>query len=148
MTDSGLLDRLGSGKYLLVTTHRKDGRTVPTPVWVVRDGDTLGVWTVADSGKVKRIRNRAEVLVAPCDVRGNRTGEDVPARAEIGPPELAGHYRELLKRKYGIIGRMTLLGSRLRRGADGTVAIRITLDAGAGEGAGEDAAEQGAPRMP
>ena len=145
MTDSDLLlDQFGSGKYLLVTTYRKDGRTVPTPVWVVRDGGTLGVWTVAGSGKVKRIRNRAEVLVAPCDVRGKRTGEDVPARAEIGPPELAGHYRELLKRKYGIIGRMTLLGSKLRRGADGTVAIRITLDGGSSGGT----AEQGTPRMP
>ncbi|MFC1440421.1 PPOX class F420-dependent oxidoreductase [Streptacidiphilus sp. N1-10] len=147
MTDSVLLDRLGSGKYLLVTTYRKDGRTVPTPVWVVRDGDTLGVWTVADSGKVKRIRNRGEVLVAPCDVRGNRTGEDVAAKAEVGPAELAGHYRELLKRKYGLVGRMTLLGSRLRRGAEGTVAIRITLDDGDSGGdsgvAGEGAAEQG-----
>ncbi|WP_042399232.1 PPOX class F420-dependent oxidoreductase [Streptacidiphilus carbonis] len=129
MTDSAAatLDRLGSGKYLLVTTYRKDGRTVPTPVWTVRDGDTLGVWTVATSGKVKRIRNRADVLVAPCDVRGNRSGEDVPARAEIGPGELAGHYRELLKRKYGLMGRLTLLGSRLRRGNEGTVAIRVTL---------------------
>jgi PPOX class probable F420-dependent enzyme len=138
MTDSSTLDRLGSGKYLLVTTYRKDGRTVPTPVWTVRDGDALGVWTVADSGKVKRIRNRAEVLVAPCDVRGNRSGEDVPARAEILPHEQTGHYRDLLKRKYGLLGRATLLGSRLRRGAEGTVAIRITLQGTAGEGAAEE----------
>ncbi len=121
------LDLLGSGKYLLVTTHRKDGRTVPTPVWTVRDGDALGIWTVADSGKVKRIRNRGDVLVAPCDVRGNRSGEDVPGFAEILPAEQTDRYRDLLKRKYGLVGRLTLLGSRLRRGATGTVAIRITL---------------------
>jgi PPOX class probable F420-dependent enzyme len=61
-------------------------------------------------------------------VRGNRSGEDVPARAEILSHEQTEHYRDLLKRKYGLMGRVTLLGSRLRRGAEGTVAIRITLD--------------------
>ena len=121
------LDSLGAGKYLLVTTFRKDGRTVPTPVWVVRDGDALGVWTVADSGKVKRIRNRGDVLLAPCDVRGNRRGEDVPGLAVVVAPEEAERYRELLCRKYGLMGRITILGSRLRRGRDGTVGLRITL---------------------
>ena len=121
------LERLASGKYLLITTFRRDGRSVPTPVWVVRDGDYLGVWTVADSGKVKRIRNRADVLVSACDVRGNASGEQAPGRAEILTTEQTAHYRELLARKYGLLGRITLLGSRIRRGKDGTVGIRITL---------------------
>jgi PPOX class probable F420-dependent enzyme len=121
------LARLGSGKYLLVTTHRKDGRTVPTPVWVVREGDALVTTTVADSGKVKRIRNRADVLVAPCDIRGNRTGEDVLARAELVDAQLTEHYQDLIRRKYGLVGRLISLGSRLRRGRQGTVGLRITL---------------------
>lgn len=127
MADDTTLDALGAGKYLLVTTYRKNGTTVPTPVWVVRDGDALGVWTVADSWKVKRIRNRADVLVGPCDVRGNPTGGSVPARAEILDAAGSAAYRRLIARKYGILGRLTLLGSRLRRGADGTIGIRITL---------------------
>ncbi|MER5636242.1 PPOX class F420-dependent oxidoreductase [Kitasatospora sp. NPDC002227] len=126
MTQSPL-QSLGAGEYLLVTTFRKDGTAVPTPVWVVPDGDALGIWTVADSWKVKRIRNRPDVLVGPCDVRGRPTGESVPATAEICGPETRAAYRRLLQRKYGLIGRLTLLGSRLRRGEDGTVAIRITL---------------------
>ncbi|MEU6806847.1 PPOX class F420-dependent oxidoreductase [Streptomyces neyagawaensis] len=121
------LDALGAGKYLLITTYRKNGTAVPTPVWVVRDGDALGVWTVADSWKVKRIRNRADVVVGPCDVRGNPTGESVPARAEILDAAGSAAYRRLIARKYGILGRLTLLGSRLRRGTDGTVGIRVTL---------------------
>ncbi|MFK0150857.1 PPOX class F420-dependent oxidoreductase [Streptomyces sp. NPDC090499] len=121
------LDRLGSGKYLLVTSYRKDGTPVPTPVWVVRDGDALGVWTVADSFKVKRIRRRADVTVGPCDLRGNPTGDRVRATAEITDAATAARYRGLIARKYGITGRLTLLGSRLRRGADGTVGIRVTL---------------------
>ncbi|MER6072532.1 PPOX class F420-dependent oxidoreductase [Streptomyces sp. NPDC001852] len=125
--DDSRLDRLGSGKYLLVTSHRRNGTTVATPVWVVRDGDTLGVWTAADSFKVKRIRRRADVLVGPCDLRGNPTGDQVPATAEITDAATTARYRDLIARKYGIVGRLTLFGSRLRRGLDGTVGIRVTL---------------------
>ncbi|MFE5753663.1 PPOX class F420-dependent oxidoreductase [Streptomyces massasporeus] len=125
--DDRTLDELGAGKYLLVTSYRKNGTPVATPVWVVRDGDALGVWTPADSWKVKRIRNRADVLVGPCDLRGNPTGDQVPATAEICDAATSGRYRQLIGRKYGLTGRLTLLGSRLRRGVDGTVGIRITL---------------------
>jgi PPOX class probable F420-dependent enzyme len=118
---------LGAGKYLLVTSYRRNGTPVATPVWVVRDGEVLGVWTSADSWKVKRIRNRADVLVGPCDLRGNPTGDQVPARAEICDGATTARYRKLIARKYGLTGRLTLLGSRLRRGVDGTVGIRITL---------------------
>ncbi|MEU0970273.1 PPOX class F420-dependent oxidoreductase [Streptomyces sp. NPDC005917] len=121
------IDRLGAGKYLLVTSYRKDGTPVPTPVWVVRDGDTLGVWTAADTWKVKRIRRRADVRVGPCDLRGRPTGDPVQATAEIADAATTARYRELIVRKYGITGRLTLLGSRLRRGLDGTVGIRVTL---------------------
>jgi PPOX class probable F420-dependent enzyme len=127
MVEDSPLERLASGKYLLVTTFRRDGRAVPTPVWVVRDGDSLGVWTVAGSGKVKRIRNRADVLVSACDVRGNPSGEQFPGRAEILDAEQTQHYRGLLVGKYGLFARLGLLGSRLRRGRNGTVAIRIIL---------------------
>jgi PPOX class probable F420-dependent enzyme len=127
MIEDSASARLAAGKYLLVTTYRRDGRTVPTPVWVVRDGEALGAWTAADSGKVKRIRNRADVLVGPCDLRGNPTGEQVPAHAEILGPEETERYRSLVARKYGLMGRLTLFGSRLRRGREGTVGVRITL---------------------
>ncbi|MEV6838415.1 PPOX class F420-dependent oxidoreductase [Streptomyces sp. NPDC051133] len=125
--DGTRLDRLGSGKYLLVTSHRRNGTPVATPVWVVRDGDTLGVWTAADSGKVKRIRRSPDILAGPCDVRGTPTGDQRPATAEIADAATTARYRELIARKYGIVGRLTLLGSRLRRGLDGTVGIRVTL---------------------
>ncbi|MEV5149505.1 PPOX class F420-dependent oxidoreductase [Streptomyces sp. NPDC052727] len=125
--DDTRLDRLGSGTYLLVTSYRKNGTPVATPVWVVRDGGTLGVWTAADSWKVKRIRRRPDVLVGPCDARGNPTGDQVPATAEVADPATTAHYRSLIARKYGLLGRLTLLGSRLRRGLDGTVGIRVTL---------------------
>ncbi|GGN46118.1 hypothetical protein GCM10011578_098710 [Streptomyces fuscichromogenes] len=77
--DDASLDRLGTGKYLLVTSYRRNGTPVATPVWVVRDGDALGVWTAADSWKVKRIRAHADVLAR---VRP-------PARLVAQPPSVA-----------------------------------------------------------
>lgn len=124
--DDTSLDRLGAGTYLLLTSYRKNGTGVATPVWVVRDGDGLGVWTAADSWKVKRIRARADVLVGPCDLRGRPTGEQIPATAEICDEATSVRYRKLIARKYGILGRLSLLGSRLRRGVHGTVGIRVT----------------------
>ncbi|MFI9646413.1 PPOX class F420-dependent oxidoreductase [Streptomyces sp. NPDC052040] len=130
--DATSLERLGTGKYLLITSYRKNGTAVATPVWVVPDGDALGIWTTADSWKVKRIRARSEVLVGPCDLRGNPTGDQVPATAEICDRATSDRYRALIARKYGVIGRLTLLGSRVRRGTEGTVGIRVTPRADGG----------------
>ncbi|MEH0842504.1 PPOX class F420-dependent oxidoreductase [Micromonospora sp. CPCC 205711] len=121
------LDRLAAEKYVLLTTFRKDGRAVPTPVWAVRDGDTLAVWTAADSGKVKRIRRDGAVTVAPCDVRGRPHGGAVPGHAVLTGPEESRRVRDLIKRKYRLLGRLSLLGSRLRRGERGTIGIRVSL---------------------
>lgn len=121
------LDRLAAEKYILLTTFRKDGRAVPTPVWAVRDGEALAAWTVADSGKVKRIRRDGAVTVAPCDIRGRPHGEAVSGHATICDPAGTRRVRELLKQKYRMVGRLSLLGSRLRRGEGGTVGIRVTL---------------------
>ncbi|MGC0334782.1 PPOX class probable F420-dependent enzyme [Streptomyces sp. SAI-170] len=122
------LEQLGAGKYMLVTSYRKNGTPVATPVWVVRDGDTLGVRTPADSWKVKRIRARGDILVGPCDLRGNPTGEQVPATAEITDESTGARYRKLIARKYGILGRLMILQSRLQ-GKDSTLGIRVRLTA-------------------
>jgi uncharacterized protein len=122
------LDTVGAARYALVTSYRRDGRGVPTPVWVVRDGDAVAVWTPTDAGKVKRIRRDPRVLVGPCDFRGHPAGVQVPGRATILDDEGTSRVRRLLAQKYGLIARLTLWGSRLRRGRNGTVGIRITLD--------------------
>ena len=121
------LDALGESQYVLVTTYRKDGRTVPTPVWVVRDGDALAIWTPTQSGKVKRIRRRPVVLVGQCDFRGNLSGDQVPGIATVLGADATDRVRGLLKKKYGLMGWLTVSGSRVRRGRLGTVAIRIAL---------------------
>ncbi|MYV98972.1 PPOX class F420-dependent oxidoreductase [Streptomyces sp. SID3343] len=123
------LDRLSAGKYVLLTTFRRDGRAVGTAVWVVRDGDALGAWTARDSGKVKRLRNSGRVTVAQCDARGNARGAAVAGHAELLDEAGTERYRGLIRRKFGVLGRLTLLGSRLRRGTGATIGIRIELTA-------------------
>ncbi|WP_418959925.1 PPOX class F420-dependent oxidoreductase [Streptomyces tritici] len=63
-------DELRRARYVSLTTYRKDGTPVATPVWFAVDGEELYVWTNADSWKVKRLRRDPRVVVAPCDVRG------------------------------------------------------------------------------
>lgn len=128
MTDTpSRVEQLGDEQYLLVTTFRRDGTPVPTPVWAVREDDALLVWTVGDSGKVKRIRRDGSVTVAPCNVRGVAKGDPVPARATLLGVEGGRAVRDLIKRKYGLRGRLFVWMSVRRRGADATVGIRITL---------------------
>ncbi|WP_408991538.1 PPOX class F420-dependent oxidoreductase [Streptomyces sp. 1268] len=121
------VERLAAFRYVLLTTFRRDGRAVPTPVWVMRDGDCLAVWSAADAGKVKRIRNSGRVTVAPSGWRGTPKGESVPGVAELCADRDAVHYLDLMKRKYGLVARVGLLGSRLKGSGRRTVGIRIRL---------------------
>ncbi|MFD9081079.1 PPOX class F420-dependent oxidoreductase [Streptomyces erythrochromogenes] len=96
------LQELGSARYVSLTTFRKDGTPVATPVWAVADGGELYVWTRSDSWKVKRIRNDGRVTVAACDVRG-RTEEGTPViegRARLLDEEGLRRVRKLMSRKY------------------------------------------------
>ncbi|MFD1813707.1 PPOX class F420-dependent oxidoreductase [Rhodococcus gannanensis] len=119
-------DEVAAAKYVLLTTFRKDGTPVPTPLWAAVEGDRLLMWTVTESWKVKRIRRDARVTVAPCDARGKVKGDAVEARAEI--LDLAGsdRARDAIAKRYGVLGWLTMKGSLLRRGRTGTVGLAIS----------------------
>lgn len=90
-------------KNINLTTFRKSGEEVPTPVWYVVLEDKLYVRTEAGSGKVKRIRNNGRVQLAPSTVRGKTVGPTTEAEARVlgpGEEDLAGKAMELLGRKY------------------------------------------------
>src|ERR1700756_1284089 len=92
-------------KYLNIETFRKNGQGVRTPVWFAGEleddaPEKLYVYSTADSGKAKRIRNNARVRVAPSDARGKLLGEWVEARAEIVTGTNAEHGMQLLNKKY------------------------------------------------
>jgi PPOX class probable F420-dependent enzyme len=126
-----MITELGQGQYLLLTTFRKDGTPVPTPVWVVT-GENDGViyaWTPVDSGKVKRIRRSGDVEIGPCDLRGNPKGPSVKARARLLDDDTSDGVRSRIVKKYGFMGWLTMTGSKLRRGRTGTIGIEITASA-------------------
>ena len=71
------------GRFLSVTSFKRDGTGVATPVWAVSDGDRLFAFTDLNSAKIKRIRRNPRILVAPCRVNGKLREAPVPARAEV-----------------------------------------------------------------
>lgn len=89
---------LPHSEYVSLTTFRRTGAPVPTPVWAAPDGDSLVVWTRAAAGKVKRLRHTSRVTVAPSDIRGRVLGPAVDAEAELLPRAEA---RAALRRAYG-----------------------------------------------
>lgn len=87
---------LGNAHFVALTTFRRSGEPVSTPVWVARDGRELLVLTPRDSGKVRRLRADPRVELAPCSrfgavepgavvVRGTASvvDDDAPARRAV-----------------------------------------------------------------
>jgi hypothetical protein len=93
-----------SSQYVLLTTFRKDGSAVGSPVWAATESERLFVWTETDSFKVKRIRHNSEVLVQPCTHGGSPRGTAFRGHAELLDEAGTAHVRNLLARKYGVVG--------------------------------------------
>jgi len=120
-------ERLAAEKYLLLTTFRKSGTPVPTPVWAAGNGGELLVWSDRSAGKVKRIRNNPEVTVQACDFRGGKThGPVVSGRARLLDDAGTERARTVIAREYGIVGQVTMFFSRMR-GRSKTIGLAITL---------------------
>jgi uncharacterized protein len=90
------------GKYLSLTSFRRDGTGVATPVWFVEAGGRLLVETDAGSYKVRRIRRDPRVTIAPCTATGRLRGTPVPAWAELLPDAEVARVERLMARKYRV----------------------------------------------
>ncbi|MCF6388541.1 PPOX class F420-dependent oxidoreductase [Mycobacterium sp. MBM] len=111
--------------YVLLTTFTKDGRAKPTAVWAVPEGDRLLVLTQAGSWKVKRIRNTPRVTVAACDRRGTPKSESVEAVAAILDQDALRRTYDGIGSRYGLIGKVFTLFSKLRGGMKNNVALEL-----------------------
>ncbi|MGH3431706.1 MAG: PPOX class F420-dependent oxidoreductase [Thermocrispum sp.] len=127
------MEQLREEKYVLLTTYRKNGKAVATPLWFATDPENDGkvyVWTPRDSGKVKRVRAGSRVEVVACDFSGKTThGDPFTGTAELLDEAGTERVRRLLMRKYGLVGFLTVYGSILRGGRKRTLAIEITPSA-------------------
>ncbi|MEE3853330.1 PPOX class F420-dependent oxidoreductase [Gordonia sp. LSe1-13] len=126
MSDGAPFGEATDATYVQLTTFRKDGTPKPSPIWAAMDGDRMVVWTETDSWKVKRLRRDSRVLVQACDARGKKTrGEVVEGTGEVLDAAGTERVRELIRRKYGLLGKVIVTASTWRRGKDGTIGISI-----------------------
>lgn len=102
-----MLDQLEGKQFINLETYRRDGRAVRTPVWFVREGNAAYVWTQADSGKAKRVRNNGKVKVAPCERDGAVIGAWSSAMArEMRDDASVQKVQGMMRKKYGLMMRM------------------------------------------
>ena len=96
------LGQFAKAKYLNLETFRKTGVGVRTPVWFAQDDGRplFYIYSEADAGKVKRIRNNPKVRIAPSNFLGELRGAWVEARARICEGDEAQHGQQLLRKKY------------------------------------------------
>jgi len=109
---------IANEKYVSLSTRKKNGDLVATPVWIAALPDgALGFTTDLTSAKVKRIRNFADVTLQPCNARGalKEGTEPVAATAtvltgaDITPVEVA------IKAKYRVMASLIGVGYAIGR---------------------------------
>ncbi|MEU6079297.1 PPOX class F420-dependent oxidoreductase [Streptomyces sp. NPDC047108] len=92
---------------VLLTTRKRDGTTVGTPVHIAVEGDHAYIRTFGKAGKAKRMRNFPDVEIAPSTRRGKPTGPALKAHVRLleqGSEENA-HAAGLIERKYPVVQR-------------------------------------------
>ena len=122
------LDAFVGRKYALVTTFKRDGTPIPTPVWFGVANGKLYFRSEADLGKLKRIRHDSHVRVAPCTVRGRPLGPTTEADARVLRPGEADVAEAALSANYGR-GRKVYEGAGDRMGIE-TAYVEVTPRAG------------------
>ena len=125
------LDAQFPGKYLSLTSFKRDGTGVATPMWFVIDNQRLIVRTDPQSFKAKRIRRNPSVMIAPCAANGRPRSDPVPGRVEVLPDSELDRAEPLMARKYRI-DRVLILPiyralRRLRGTAIGTDEITLAI---------------------
>ena len=97
-----VVDEIGRSRYVSLTTYRKDGTGVATPVWHALHNGELFLVSEAEAWKVKRIRNNSDVLITVCNFRGSIAPGAPSAKGTARLPDAAGTEtgRTLLARKY------------------------------------------------
>ena len=106
----------GDSRYVALTTYRRDGRSVTTPVWMVPLEGKIYVFTAEGTGKAKRVRATGRVRFAPCSMNGRVIlGEWREGSGRVVDDEaLRDRALAALQRKYGWQLSVALLVYRLR----------------------------------
>jgi len=111
----GALEPFARQRTILLTSYRRNGTPVATPVNVVVMGGRGFFRTYDRAGKAKRLRNNPRVLIAPSTFRGQPTGPSIEASVRRVEGDDATVSARLLARKHPILqGIIVPLGHRVR----------------------------------
>lgn len=100
-TTTRAFDSIKDEEFISLTTFRRNGVGVPTPVWfAVRDG-RIYVQTLEGAGKIKRVQATGKVEVAPSDARGNIHGVTFVGTGRVLERAEAAHAESVIQAKYG-----------------------------------------------
>lgn len=110
------LSSLKDTKTILLTTYRRDGTPVDTPVSIAFDGDRAFFRSYDKAWKTKRLRRNPQVKVAPATVRGRPTGPAIEARATLLDGDQARAAARALARRHRVLqGLAVPMAHRLAR---------------------------------
>lgn len=118
-------------EYLLLSTQKRDGSWVDTPVWFAQsefnNKPCFYLFSEGKAGKVKRIRNFSVVKIQTCTLLGKPTGEFEDATATLlGKKDETIAHNALIK-QYGLKMRLLDLGSWIARKKNKRTFIRINF---------------------
>jgi hypothetical protein len=116
---AGYFAPIAKTKYIQLTTFRRDGTPVATPVHIAAepdDGDVAYFRTWDTTGKAKRLRHTPAVLVAPSTFRGQPLGSAIRAEAHLLDREVSQHAARLLASKHPILHGRLIPWYHRRRG--------------------------------
>ena len=103
VVESYAFANLDREKYMSLTTFRKTGEAVITPVWFAESKGTIYVGTGVNAGKLKRIRHTELVALAACTMSGKVTGSEIEGKARVVSEPLEKSEAEAaLSKKYGL----------------------------------------------
>lgn len=119
------LTHISNQRYLNLETYRKSGVPVATPLWFAEEKGRLYVYSRANAGKVKRLRNNPRVRIVPCNMYGKPNGEWVEAKARILNQQEAPVGHKLLNKKYGWMKKIADALSKLRNKQKVVIAIEL-----------------------
>lgn len=125
-------DAIVAAQYVALTTYRRDGTPVTTPVWAAAEGESLYLFSNPHAGKVKRLRNSSRAAIAPCTATGKVTGTELRAEAFIAPVDLMPKVWALLIAKYGLAARLFAaydwVRTRLRLAPSAGIVVRLSAE--------------------
>jgi len=110
------LEPLRQTKTILLTTYKRDGTPVATPVSIAFDGERAFFRSYHKAWKTKRLRRNRRVLAAPCTLRGKVKGEPVAAEAILLDGDQARTAAQALARRHRVLqGVLVPFGHRVMR---------------------------------